>query len=112
MVCAAAVCLADQPLSKLTAGGTWHRGALNRLTVGSHGTTVTFADFAAAGPCLTRLMGEKQTVSHTAHVQYTHTECMWQVSVLTFLGPPSGPTQSEILNRKSIWRREQVIDGL
>lgn len=74
MVCAAAVYLADQLLSRLTAGGTWHRGALNRLTVGSHGTTVTFADFAAAGPCLTGLIGEKQTVSHTAHVQYTHTQ--------------------------------------
>lgn len=72
LVCAAAIGFVNQLLSRLAAGGTWLHGALNTLTMGTHGTNVTFTDVTAAGPRLTRLPGEKQTVSHTAHVHYTH----------------------------------------
>lgn len=77
LVCAAADCLVDQLLSRLMAGGTWHRGALDRVTLGTHGMTVAFTHVATAGPCLTGLMGEKPTVSHTAHVPCTctHSSC-------------------------------------
>lgn len=56
---AAAIWLADQLLSRFAAGGRGHRGARNRLTLGHHGTTVTFTQVAAVGPCLTRLVGEE-----------------------------------------------------
>lgn len=69
LVCAAAVTLVDQLLSRLTAGGSWLRGALNRLTLGTHGSAVAFTDVATAGPRLTGLMGEKQTLRNTAHEQ-------------------------------------------
>lgn len=59
LVGAAAMCLGDQLLSRFIAGGTGHRGALNRLTLGHHGTFVTFTQVAAIDPCLTRLVGEE-----------------------------------------------------
>lgn len=59
LVGAAAIGLVDQLLSRFTAGGTGHRGALNRLTLGHHGTTVTFTQVAVIGPRLTRLVGEE-----------------------------------------------------
>lgn len=98
LLCAAADCLVGQLLSRLTASRTWHGGARNRLALGAHGIAVTFTDAATAGPCFAGLTGEEQTVSYAA----VAIECMRQVSVLTCLGLPSGPTQSEILKRKRL----------
>lgn len=89
LVCAAAVGLVDQLLSRLTAGGTWHGGTLDRVTLGTHGTAVAFTDAATAGPRLTGLMGEKQTVRNTVHV---HRECVCVPGISSYLfGTPIRP---------------------